>query len=245
MPASTKVMEILEEFDADNIATSAADGIRWLVSSDSGDTAFGPGANLGGITARATISASDNRYCEIGHGLLAWRVQDGYLNMEARCQLDVITNVACSIGFNDDILEDSNTLPVELSGTAFTSNSGTFVGLVFDTDATNDDFHLFWVDADSDNSEPIADLRFSNIAPIAGEWFVINVSLTDRGSGLGARATVHIDTEGGLTAEKSFNTSIARGTLLTPHIGVENRSTAGVHIMDIDYIYVSKSREAA
>ena len=235
--------ELREDWNADNINTSAANGVAWLVSSDSSDTAFVRTASAAGIIVTATTAATDDNMCEIGHDTLAWSVQNGALYMEGRCRLDVITNVAFNIGFNDDQLDDSNTLPMELSGTTWTSNAASWIGFVFDTDATNDDVHVMWVDDDNDSGEAVADLRMSGLAPVANEWFSWSILLTDRGSGNGVRAEFNIVEEStGKRMQKAFNTTLDRDVLLTPHIAVENRS-ATAHVFDIDAgLYVKASR---
>jgi len=232
---------IHDEFDMDNINTSAANGVRWLVSSDTGNTAFAVGANRGMTTAQGATDTTDDDMVEIGHGLLAWHAQDGEMWMEARIQFDVVTTLAFTVGFNDDALEDSNTLPVELSGTTFTSNAATFVGMVFDVDATTDEVHAFWVDDDNDTGEAIADLNMRGFAPTAAQWATYRVHVQDRGSGLGARVTFSIVDHNGTLYQRVFNTTIDRDVLLTPHVAFENHGAAA-HVCDLDYIEVGKSR---
>ena len=115
--------EVLVDFEYDCIGTAAGNGIRVLNSSDTNDTAYDATASAMGDTARGTTSgtAGDTaNLIELSLAALAYRVQDGQLIGEVRQQQDVITNCAMNFGFNDDALDDSNTLPVELSGTTFT-----------------------------------------------------------------------------------------------------------------------------
>lgn len=237
--------EIREEWlDQTNIGTASAAGVRWWNSSDCGATAFIETATADGPVCRGLTDTTDNDMSEIGHGTLGWSVQNGELLMEARCRVTVggVDDVAFTVGFNDDILDDSNTLPAELSGTTWTSNATTFIGVVYDPDATNDDFHAFWVDDDNDSSQAIANLRFTGVAPEDNEWFGVRVHLKDAGSGNGVVATFTVVSENsGRQAEKQFTGTIDRDALLTPHIAFENR--AGVaHTFDIDYLYVRQSR---
>lgn len=238
-PKGDKVM--LEEWMVDTIG-SAGNGVAWLTTGDSGDTVFARAAARGSLTAQGATAATDDNMVEIGHDLLWMRAQDGHLWMEARVQLDVITNVAFNIGFNDDQSEDSNTLPMELSTTTFTSNAATWIGFVFDVDATNDDVHAMWVDDDSDSTEAIGDLRFTGLSLVAARWFTFRVDLWDRGSGNGVRADfMVVEDSTGRGYHKVFNTNVDRDALLTPHIAFENRSGTA-HVFDIDYIEVGKSR---
>lgn len=240
-PSGYKVFR--EEWIADTIG-AAGNGVAWLTTGDTGDTVFARAAARGSLTAQGATAATDDNLVEIGHDLLAFRGQDGHMWLEARVQLDVVTNVAFNVGFNDDASEDSNTLPAELATVTFTSNAATFIGFVFDVDATNDNVHAFWVDDDSDTTEALADLRFTGLAPTAARWMTMRVDLWDRGAGNGLRAELWVqdDTTGGIRyLEKRFNTTVDRDALLTPYIGFENRS-ATAHVMDIDYIYWGKSR---
>lgn len=233
--------EELEDFlGVDNIHTSAANGIKWLVSSDTSDTAFGIVDSLPGGVAQATLAATNNNMCEIGEDNFWIRAQDGQVIVEFRFKLDVITNIAFNLGLNDDASEDSNTLPVELATTAFTANSATWIGFVFDTDANNDFVHAFWVDDGTACGEAIADLKF-NFAPTAAQWASYRIHLTDRGSGKGVHAVFSIVDHDGTPYQKEFDTNIDRDVFLVRHAGVENRS-ATAHVPEIDLIYAKKSR---
>ena len=228
----------------DNIGTAAGDGIEWINSSDGGDTAFAVGARAGG-TARGATAATDDNLIELSHGLVAWRPQDGEAYSEHRFQLDVITNVAVNCGWNDDALDDSNTLPAELATATWTSNATTFVGLVFDTDATNDDWHAFWVDDDTDSSTALATLRFQGEAWTAAQYYTFRTHLQDNGTGNQARATFSIVDNNGTNRAlngpvKEFSSTVDRDVLLTPYLGVENRS-ATAHQCDVSYIYAKMS----
>ena len=233
--------KIEEDWTTDNISTAAADGIRWLNSSDTGNTAFVRTAAAGLLTATAATDATDDDMCELAHDTLVWSPINGVLGMQTRVRCTSIGDVAMTIGFNDDALEDSNTLPVELATATFTSNAATFVGVVYDVDATNDEFHVFWVDDDADTSEAIADLR-TKVAPGTSQWMTVSVALYDRGSGNGVRAEIDVFNEStGAHYNKAFNTNVDRDALLTPHIAFENR--AGVaHTFDIGYIDVWMAR---
>lgn len=246
MPVDTTSdrIEILEDFDLDNINTTAANGVRWLVSSDSCDTAFAATAVSGNPMAQGALAATDNNLIEIAHALLAWRAQEGVLGMEARLGVSASTTVAINLGFNDDQLDDSNTLPVELCGTSFTSNAATFVGLVFDTDATNDDWHAFWVDDNNDTTQAIANLRFTAFSPNACGATNFNtyfVELEDQGSGNGAYLTLGGVNKCGSGFRKTFTSTVDRDANLTPYVGVEARACAA-RTVNLDYVKIWKSR---
>lgn len=236
---SVGIIEDIENFLTDNVSTGSADGIKWANSSDGG-TAFvraaaaGKGIHLSGITA-----ATDDHLHELCSDTLDTYVQDGYNMLEVLFQLDVVTTVAINIGFNDDVLDASNTLPAELSTTTWTTNAATFVGLVFDVDATNDDVHCMWVDDDADTSTAIGDLRMKGASLQADKWMMARVELQDQGSGKGARATFTFAVDG-KTFSKTFETTIDRDVALCPYIGFENRD-AVAHTMLIKYIKRAQS----
>lgn len=230
----------------ENIATSVADGVGWLSTADTGGTVFIVVADAQGPIAQGALDGDDNDMMELAHHMVTWSAQHGELYGEWRVKVSVgaIADVALNVGFNDDALEDSNTLPVELSTTTFTSNAASFVGVVFDADATNDDFHAFAVDDDADISKAIADLRFSGIAPVLDEWFGVAIRITDAGSGNRAIVEINVCEEStGRYAQKRFTDVIDRDVLLTPYFGVENRAGTA-HTAEVDYIYVRQSRSA-
>ena len=240
-----KTYKCIEEdwMGPENVATSAADGVSWFYTSDAG-TAPAITATAAGNILRTTQSASAGNMQEVCFKDLAFTVQNGELMLETRIRTSLIASLAINVGFNDDVLEASNTLPAELSGTTWTTNAATFAGVAYDTDATNHDFHVMWVNGDTDSTEAIADLRMSGMAPVIDQWFGVNVRLTDRGAGRGARMTVEMVEEStGKHFKKSFDTNVARDTALTVYIGTESRGT-GAPVWDVDYIYVRQSRGA-
>lgn len=186
-----------------------------------------------------TTDATDGDAAQLA-GNAQWRVQDGSLRLEARVQTDVVTTLAQFIGFTDATSE-TDTIPMTLSGTTFTTTATTAVGFLFDTEATNDNWHAMWVDDDVDSSEAIADLRFSGVAPVAATYYTYIVELQDRGSGLGARAVFSIIDNNGKMYQKTFTTNIDRDAALVPYIGHENHGAAA-HVTRVDYWDVSKSR---
>src|SRR5574341_1181818 len=242
-------VEVFDDVDHDSIGTAAGDGIVWWNSSDAGNTAYALNPGFAGEgTARAATDTTDDDMCELAHGCLMWLPQNDP-RMEVRMQFDVVTTLAFNVGFNDDALEDSNTLPVELSTTTFTTNATTWVGILFDVDATNDDFHAMWVDDDNDSTSAIADLRYNGVAPIAASYGLYRIELFRTTATGAAIANMHVipdDTEPGVGRlhSKRFTSTVDGDAALTPHVGFENRSTVA-HQSDIDYIYVCQNRASA
>ena len=223
---------ILEHCDnPSSTIVSATEGstVTWAVSSDTSDTAIVRAVAAGkGLHYAGATYATDDNMLEFCSNNLNFAGQEGHCEAEVLLQLDSVSNVAFNFGFNDDVLDASNSLPAELATATWTTNAATFVGLVFDTDATNDELHAMWVDDDTDAVTPLADLRFKGIAPTAGKWFYMKVELDDLGSGKGLRATFLAVDHNGKSVEKAFNTTVDRDCPLCFYLGVENRS-ASVH----------------
>jgi hypothetical protein len=228
---SKGVVRYEETFAVDNIGAAAGDGIAWLVSSDTGDTAIARAvAAARGLHATGALAATDDNLIEFCSDQLHFYGQAGHNSAEILFQLDDVANVAFNFGLNDEVLETSNTLPVELSGTTFTSNASTFLGFVYDTDATNDELHCFWVDDDNDTSTAISDLRMIGMAPTNSKWLYMKVEMQDRGSGKGVRATFLAVDHNGKSVEKVFDTSVDRDAGLCFYLGVENRSASAHNV---------------
>lgn len=250
MPNDTSYGEDLFDFEfhgdliPDELATT----------NDSGAVTVNVGLS-GNKAGRASIlrlnpGPQDNGMAEVDLGALYFQGQDGHIWFEARVSMLDVSVSAMTMGFNDETTDGGNTLPIELSSTTFTSTASTFAGFVYDADATNDNWHIFWVDDDSDTSEAIANLN-SGIATADTTWATLRVDLFDRGSGnqMGALFTVRqgssefqYDTRVALGKGSSSGT-IDRDVAMVPHIGVEGRSTAVVGL-DIDYMRGGKGRNA-
>lgn len=236
---SKGIVRYEETFATDSIAGgaaggvgSAADGIAWLGSSDAGNTPIVRAmAAARGLHASGATDATNNDAIEFSGDQLMFYGQTGHSAVEILVQFDDVTNLAFNFGFNDTVLEDA-TLPIELSGTTWTSNSTAFVGFVYDVNATNDELHAFWVDGGTDTSTAIADLRFKGIAPTNSKWLYMKVEMDDRGSGNGVRATLLAVDHTGKSVEKVFNTSVTRSTALAYYFSFENRS-ASIHTVYI------------
>lgn len=237
---SVGVIKYLENFQVEHIGAAAGAGLKWVTLADGGDTVFARAGAAGkGIHAAGALAATDNNLLELCGDLLDVFGQDGYNAIEVLFMVSSIADLAFNIGFNDDVLETSNTLPAELATTAWTTNATTFIGLVYDVDADNDDMHCMWVDDDNDSDEALANLRMQGIAPQAGKWCTARVEIKDRGAGKGVRGTFTFSCEG-KTATKEFNTSVDRDAGLCPYMGFENRA-ATAHNIYIKYIALEQS----
>lgn len=219
----------IDDPEVSEVNATAGAGVTWALSSDTSDTAFAKAVAVGkGLHYTGATAATNNNLIEFCGNDLVFSGQEGYNAVEVLLQLDDVSNIAFNFGFNDDVQDGGNTLPAELSGTTWTTTASTFLGFVYDTDATNDELHVMWVDDDSDTSTAIADLRMKGMAPTAAKWLYMKVEIQDRGSGNGVRATLLAVDHNGKSVEKVFNTTVDRDVGLCYYLGIENRS-ASVH----------------
>ncbi len=214
------------------VSSTEGTTITWATSADSSDTAIVRAVAAGkGLHYAGALHTTNDNMIEFCSNNLYFAPQEGHCDVEILLQLDVVAGVAVNFGFNDDVLDASNSLPIEWSAaTTIGANAASFIGLACDTtDATHDDFHCVWVD-DSNMGQTDSDaliggetIRLPNMKLIAGKWLYMKVGLDDRGSGNGARATFLVVDSNGRSLERVFNTSIDRDVPLCFYLGVENR----------------------
>ena len=232
---SKGIVRYEETFATDTVAGgsagsdgTAADGIAWIGSSDTGNTPFVRAMNTarGLHVSGATDATGATDMIEFNGDQLMFYGQTGHSAIEIMVQFTDITNMAFNFGFNDEVLDSGAVTPIALSGTTWASTAGTFVGFVFDTDADNDNLHCFWVDGGTDTTTAIADLRMKGFAPTNSKWLWMRVEMQDRGSGNGVRATLLAVDHTGRSAEKVFNTTVTRTTALGYYFCMANRSAS-------------------
>lgn len=222
-----------DDFLGDTINTDL-----WLTAGDTGDTAFAtPATQVVHGTIQGSTAATDDNQVEIA-GALQWRSSNGPIIFVARFRLDVVTNVAFNVGLNDAATE--TTLPVELSGTTFTSNASTGTYVVFDTDATTDTIRAFSVNADADHSSPID----TTLVPVADTYVTVKLMVKAGATANRSDVDFWVDVDGAAGADTHRGTltaALTDTTLLAPWVSFENRS-ATAHVMNIDYIGVQAPR---
>ena len=196
----------------------------WLQNIDTGDKAWARAFSAGrGIHLAGSLAATDNNMVEFCSDQLMFYGSTGFNAVDVMVQFDVATDIAFNFGFHDEVTEVSDTLPVELSTATFYSSASTFLGFVFDIDATNDELHCFWTDDDVDTVSTLPDLRMRGFTLKANKWLYMRVEMEDRGSGTGVRATFHAEQDG-KTMEKTFNTTVDNDAALSWYFAAENRS---------------------
>ena len=208
-------------------AGSAADGIAWIGSADTSDTAFVRAVNTSrGLHVAGATTTTDNNRLEFMSDQLMFTGQTGHSSVECLLQLDVVTTVAIFLGFNDAATGPNDIIPVGLSTTVFTQNAADgCLGLLYDVDADNDEFHCFWGNGAVKTTTPTATLRMIGATPTASKWMYLKVEMQDRGSGKGVRAGFLYADQRGFHAHKEFDTTVDRDLPMNFYLGIENRDS--------------------
>jgi hypothetical protein len=157
---------------------------------------------------------------------LNWKANKGGLVFECRLMMDAITSVCVYVGLTDQIA--ALEMPFTLSGTTLTSNATNAVGVLFDTDATTDDWWLVGVSADVDTTHQDA-----GVAPVAStlETWRIDVSAT-------GTATFY---RNGTLIGTAMASAVTASAGLTPVVAAFSRTTT-IRNIDVDHILVQAQR---
>lgn len=162
-------------------------------------------------------------------GGLYWRANTGGLAMEFRVKMSAITDVMVYAGFTDQ--KAALELPFTLSVLTLTSNASNAVGFLFDTDATNDKWHLVGVKADVDVT-----MQNTAIAPVAATYETFRVEVSSAGAGMFYRNGILLNS--GSTAISNCVTS---STPLCPVVVAISRTTSS-RTVDLDYVLTQSYR---
>ena len=218
------------------INTSSAAGKTWVSAGDSSDTPFVKAVAAGkGLHYAGALTTTDDQMVEFSGNNLQFAVQEGHCEVEILVQFSAVSELAFNFGFNDQVLETANSLPLEISTSdVISSNSASFIGFVYDVDGTKDYLVCSWVD-DSTIQQTDAGgrvdgelIRMDGMGVTAAKWLYLKVELDDRGSGSGARATFLAVDHTGRSQERTFNTTLDRDVPLAFYYGIENRGDAGM-----------------
>lgn len=197
-------------------------------------------AQDGGVAGLTTGATSGNR-AHLSAGL-NWKAENGTLSFEARVKpVTDITARAHFVGLTDTVAQEN---PIEIATATITSNASDAVGFVFDTDATTDKWFGLAVKGDADRvvlaDGAIKHDGATQDAPVADtyETFRIEVNTDgdavlaygrDSGNRYGLRTVLRIDS------------AVTPTVLLTPHIGIETRTTAAKTAY-ADYVFIEGGR---
>ncbi len=211
--------------DSGTLVNNTLYGVNWIQSIDTGDTSFtvSQSAALGNHLA-GSQAGTDNNLIEFNSIKTMFYGQQGFTAVDLMVRFDAVANMTFNFGFHDDVTESSAAIPVELSTTTWASTASTFLGFVFDTQATDDELHCFWVDDDTDTVVPLGDLRCKGMALTADKWLYMRVEMQDQGSGKPVRATFHAAHDG-KTITKEFTTTVDRDQALCYYFGCQATST--------------------
>lgn len=221
--AATTVGTGLVGLDGGTNSTTTSYGLAWVQSLDTGDTSWTRTFSAArGVVLAGSLAATDNNMIELNSNNLMFYGQQGFSAVEVLFQVDASSAVAFNFGFSDDVTETSATLPVELATATWYSSATTFLGFVYDADATNDELHCFWVDDDVDTTVALGDLRCRGMSLVADKWLWMRVEMQDQGSGNQVRATFHAAHDG-KTITKEFKSTIDRDQGMCWYLAIENR----------------------
>lgn len=176
-------------------------------------------------SADAAIGANGS---SLSLGGLNWRADQGGLMMEARVQIDNIAAVMLFIGFTD-ALASTVEAPIFLNGADLDSDASNACGVLFDTDATTDEWAHGGVKADTDTAP-----AYLGSAPEAATWYTIRVEVSAAGAVQGYIDDVPIP--GGPIAN-----AVTVTTPLCPIIFAANRGAAARNVL-VDYMHVQGNR---
>ena len=211
--------------DGGTNATNTAYGIVWVQSLDTGDTSYVISQSAAyGQHIAGSGTGVDGNLKEFCSAKTMFYGQQGFTAIDGMFLFDAVTNMTVNFGFHDDVTESSSAIPVELSTATWASTASTFLGFVFDTQATNDELHCFWVDDDVDTVQTLDNLRCKGMSLTAGKWLYLRVEMQDQGSGNPVRATFHAEHDG-KHITKEFNTTVDRDQALCYYFGVQATST--------------------
>lgn len=172
----------------------------------------------GAITANAS---------SLGLGGLNWKAEQGGLVLEARLQVDAITDVMFFVGFTD-ALPSTIEAPIFLVAGDIDSDASDAAGIGFDTDGTTDEFFQGGVKGDTDTA-PV----FSGSAPVAATYVTLRVEISAAGAVQG-----FID---GVAIGQPVPDAVTVDTPLCPIIMAANRGAAARNIL-VDYFHVKGNR---
>jgi hypothetical protein len=175
-------------------------------------------------SADAAIGANGS---SLSLGALNWRADQGGLWMETRVQIDNIADVMIFIGFTD-ALASTVEAPIFLNAADLDSDADNACGVLFDTDATTDQWCQGGVKATVD-TVPV----YSGAAPVAATWYKVRVEVSATGAVQGFINDVAI--------APAVADAVTITTPLTPIIFVANRGAAARNVL-VDYIEVQANR---
>lgn len=175
-------------------------------------------------SADAAIGANGS---SLSLGGLNWRADQGNLMMEARVQIDDITDAMFFVGFTD-ALASTVEAPIFLNAADLDSDADNACGIVYDTDGTTAQFCHGGVKATVDTAP-----AYSGAAPVDATWHTLRVEVSAAGAVQGFVDDVAIG--------PAVANAVTITTPLCPIIFVANRGGAARNVL-VDYLFVQGGR---
>jgi len=194
-----------------------------LAASVDFDVVNGVVSMIAGDDAGATMALNGT---QLDQGSLKWQPISGGLEMTFRVYMGSISNVAWFIGMTDQA--SALEMPFTISGTSLTSNATDAVGILFDTDATTDNWKLVGVANNID-----AAVQDAGVAPVAGTYEIWKIQITTAGVAKFYRNKVLIGS--------AMTGAVTPSTLLTPVIAGFSRNNV-VKQLVCDFIKLKMKR---
>lgn len=215
--------QLLDDFLGDTLHADF-----WATNVSAGATAFAVNVQREGVIRGAT-GATDDEKSEIA-GEIIWLPSQG-LVFEARVKISAITTVAVNVGLSDAKSEGASLIATTLSGITLTTTASNGVFWLFDTDATNDNWHAAGVKADVDTA-----IANSAIAPVAATYDRLRIEVDTSGN---AVAKILDDAQPHVVRYQTYlANAVTAGTLLAPYIAVQARAATASRDLDVDYVRV-------
>ncbi len=215
------------------------DGNLWSDGEGSDAQAVGPVAVASSESGaiEATSGDADNAAGSVDvsgtcGNSLSWKADNGGLVMEAKIQVDDITNCSVFVGFTDLVLADgAMEAPLEASGSGdvITAEAADAAGIIFDTDfaTTPLTFNLGSV-----KNTSVTTVVTGTTAPVNDTYNVLRVTLSAAGVLEGFVDGTYIGT---------ISSAITITDPLCPCVLVRGRTTA-TRKVTIDYIWCQQNR---
>ena len=212
-----------------------AGAIEGRISSTGGSGANTQAATVvaGSLNGTITLTTSDADDTHAANSTnltlddLNFQAGNGGMTMEARIAVDDITAVAIFVGFTD-VISTTVELPIFLNAADLDSDAANACGVIFDTDATTDEWCHGGVKANTDTTP-----AFSGTAPVNDTYVIVRVEVSAAGA---VQGFINGTAIGAAVAD-----AVTTTTPLTPCIVVSNRSAAQ-RVLTVDYIYAQQSR---
>jgi hypothetical protein len=157
-------------------------------------------------------------------GVLNWQAGTGGLMAEFKIKMSAPTDICVFFGFTDQV--SALEMPFTMSGTTLTSNATDAVGLLFDTDATTDNWKLVGVAGDTD-----ATVQDAGVAPGTNTYETWRITISTGGT-----ANFY---KNGTQVGSAMTGSVGASTALTPVIAAFSRGAASRNV-DLDYVLVQQ-----